>query len=753
MSIHTRNASRAAALIWICTAACGQTSGRTDSLVDGAIDRDASAPSIVDARTERDAHRAMDATIAIDAVVSVDVRSPIDVRGDQAVNRDSAVAAVDATDSAQDALPPGAVIDIAVGQHHSCAVVASGSVYCWGRNNLGQLGDGTSVDRFAPTQVAVIRDATDVEAGANFTCVRRRVGGIFCWGQNTNSQLGRPATPYEATVVARVPNISDARAFSLGERHGCAVLAAPNSGEVRCWGNLVSDSARTVPGVTGAIAIASTATRTFALLADGRVVEWATASTLAGVVNVSEVGVAGVSADDNGACFSMLDGSVRCNGSDLYGRRGDGPTVNPLSMSSAALSITTATGRIASGGASVCAQATAGWSCWGRLIGNGRIPLDGNLVPSAFPSAGMFQFAFASHAGGHACAHDGSAVVCFGDDSYGQLGRGDSTLSKVPRALTDFGAGYSQLFLGAEGFCAKQLDGTVRCTGSDAVGIDVTEIMLAPTDTGRAAVADTALSAGGGVSLNTAGGVLEWRGRSAGGFSAPVPVPGLGLMSSIDRDGAKSCATEGGAAQDLFCWEGLGPSRMGVDMVSRVALGTEHGCVIRLNEVMCAGRNDSGQLGTTGATRATFAAVVDVVGPTDLTTDGSASCAVHSSGLVSCWGFLKTHANAWTSFHTPTQVTGFGGSAVQVERAHDTTCVINNLSELWCWGEVPGDGSQFSASPVRVASSATSMVGGARAFCYLPDATSPPRCWGFLSPEVFGRIESSRYVPARTITM
>ncbi len=639
------------------------------------------------------------------------------------------------------------VIDIAVGQQHSCAVVASGTVYCWGGNTYGQLGDGTLAARFVPTPVALIGDAIDVEAGAHFTCVRRRIGGIYCWGLNTKSELGLPATPFEVTATLPVANVPDAIAVALGEEHGCAVLAAPNAGEVRCWGNSATASAVDVPGIAGAIALAATDTRTYALLSDGRVFDWSTFIGVTGPVQLTETGVAGISADNRGWCFSMLDGSVRCSGADSYGRRGDDAVVNPPSSSSAVVSITTATGKIASGASTGCAEDASGWACWGRLIGRGRIPLEGYLRPDRFPLSGISQFAFSSHTGGHACARDANRVLCFGDDTYGQLGRGDSLVSKVPRAIGDFGAGYSRLFLGYEGFCASRTDGTVRCTGTDAVGLDTTDTLLTPTDTGRVGFLDGALSSGGGVGLSSTGVVTEWSGRSSGGFIAPSAVAGIGPASSIALESRRSCATETAPPQNLYCWDrGSAPALAGVDAASAVQLGIQHTCVIRTGQVWCAGMNSRGQLGTVGPDRATFDTVPGISLATALSSTSFSNCVVHDGGLVSCWGYLKTSPTAWTTFFNPTPVAGLGSSAVQIESARDTTCIINNLSELWCWGQLPGDGLDFSSSPVRVAASAIAMAGGAQAFCYLPDVASAPRCWGTINPDIFGRIESDRYL-------
>lgn len=79
---------------------------------------------------------------------------------------------------------------IAVGLDFSCALRASGQVYCWGDNTYGQLGSGSQSDRSDPSPVAGIHDATDVWVGSRNACVRSSDGRVLCWGNNQGGQLG-----------------------------------------------------------------------------------------------------------------------------------------------------------------------------------------------------------------------------------------------------------------------------------------------------------------------------------------------------------------------------------------------------------------------------------------------------------------------------------------------------------------------------------------------------------------------------------
>src|SRR4029079_9700588 len=79
---------------------------------------------------------------------------------------------------------------IAAGYDHTCATRSDGSLWCWGRNFYGQLGDGTTTDRSVPNRVGLASNWASVAAGEAFTCATRTDGSIWCWGYNQLGQLG-----------------------------------------------------------------------------------------------------------------------------------------------------------------------------------------------------------------------------------------------------------------------------------------------------------------------------------------------------------------------------------------------------------------------------------------------------------------------------------------------------------------------------------------------------------------------------------
>jgi alpha-tubulin suppressor-like RCC1 family protein len=130
------------------------------------------------------------------------------------------------------------VVGVTAGSDHTCALIADGGVDCWGDNDVGQVGNGTTTNNVsAPTPVVGLTGAAiQVAAGASGTCALMASGGIECWGSNQYGALTTASgVPYglTTTTAVAIPGVTGATAVNVGQNMTCALLSG---GTAQCWG-------------------------------------------------------------------------------------------------------------------------------------------------------------------------------------------------------------------------------------------------------------------------------------------------------------------------------------------------------------------------------------------------------------------------------------------------------------------------------------------------------------------------------------
>ena len=127
------------------------------------------------------------------------------------------------------------VVGVSAGFFNTCAVTSAGAVKCWGDNRAGQLGDGSTVDSALPVDVVGLsRGAVSISVGGMQVCVVTAAGAVKCWGLNNHGELGDGTTTTRHAPVDVVGLSSGVAAISTGAGHTCALTAA---GAVKCWGS------------------------------------------------------------------------------------------------------------------------------------------------------------------------------------------------------------------------------------------------------------------------------------------------------------------------------------------------------------------------------------------------------------------------------------------------------------------------------------------------------------------------------------
>lgn len=300
---------------------------------------------------------------------------------------------------------------VSAGSDHTCALTQSGEVLCWGNNGYGQLGDGTTSNRYTPVNVSGLTSGViAISAGFWHTCALTQAGAVKCWGWNHNGQLGDGTTTQRLTPVTVSGLGSGVGAISAGAYHTCALSQA---GGLKCWGNNTS----------------------------GQVGDGSTTQRLGpvGVFGLSS-GVLAVNSGYWHTCAVTATYGLKCWGENETGELGDGSTTRRLTP----VDVSGLTGGVSAfdtGRTHTCARTQAGqFKCWGSNVygelGDGStthrltpVNVIGLAAGARADSAGSWFTCSLTLAGG---------VSCWGNNDWGELGDGTTTERHSPVDVVGF---------------------------------------------------------------------------------------------------------------------------------------------------------------------------------------------------------------------------------------------------------------------------------------------------------------------------
>lgn len=679
---------------------------------------------------------------------------------------------------------------ITAGSNHTCALTTGGGVKCWGLNNDGQLGDSTTMNRLMPVDVAGLSSGVQaISAGYNHTCAVMSAGGVRCWGANEHGRLGDGTTENRSVPVEVHSLSSGIQGITAGGYHTCALTSA---GSVKCWGrnnygqlgNFLVPESTTPMDVSGlpttVQAVYGGDEYTCALSTGSGVLCWgftpSDGRTSATYVDGLARGVQDVAVASNHACALMDDGGVKCWGAHYTGQLGDGGVLDgePPALVDVA-SLSGGVQDIAAGGAGdrighTCAVATSGIKCWGYngfgQLGNGTtldyhspievIGLNSGVQAIAAGGRGGYW----TDTGSHTCALTTSgAVKCWGFNRDGQLGDETTATRYTPAGVNGLNSGVQAVATGADHTCAL-IAGGIKCWGlnvSGQLGDSTNEERHSPVDVTGLTTGVQAITAGGSENLSyrwyvghtcaltTSGGVKCWGSNRYGQLGdetndnrwAPADVHGLATaVQAIAAGGYHTCAltTAGG----VKCWGLNDYGQLGdsttisrtspVDVrgltsgVRAISAGLLHTCALTtIGGVKCWGANYDGQLGD--GTDVARPIPVDVSGLASgvqaISVGGDHTCALTISGGLKCWGFDGIGAY---EHYTPVDVPELTTDVQSVSAGYHYTCVLTAAGSVKCWG-YNGSG-QLGVNPgwrpVDVVNSAPSLTDAAALDSQMP---------------------------------
>jgi alpha-tubulin suppressor-like RCC1 family protein len=623
---------------------------------------------------------------------------------------------------------------VSAGRAHTCGLTTTGNIECWGDNDSGQLGDGTTIDRLVPTD-AHVATATYVSAGDYSTCAV--VGGAaVCWGAGGSGQLGRGDAPQigQPKVVSGLT--SGVTSISVGQVSACAVV----NGAAKCWGS----------GYMG----------------DSN--DYEQANTPVQVTGL-ESGVQSISVGGNGtACAVDVDSHAQCWGPNSQGETGSGTgsgTGSYVQLSPVTVSGLSDVTSVDVSSIYACAISAGAAYCWGYggrgELGNGGTGSSYVPVPVTGMDSGVTEIVAGTH---HVCALVDGAVSCWGDNAHSQLGGyvGDLATTPQPTAIT---TGAVAISAGNESSCAI-VSGDINCWGSNSagqLGNGETGSPRSPTPTAGLLAGATDISSGAFHSCAIISGAVKCWGSNAsaqlgtGTFvSSPTPIQVSGLTAgatSISVGESYSCAVMGGAA---YCWGSAGNGGLGIGSsysatptmvnglssgVTKIVVGYANTCAIVNGGAKCWGFGGYGQLGTVA--RQDSSVPVDVVGfssgVTDIAPGYSHSCGV-KDGAAYCWGENSQGAMGTgdysTSSNTPLAIASLssGVTAVGVGNGHSCFVVSGAVqcTGVNYFGQLGTGDTAYANHPVpthNLSAGVTQISISDYSACAIGDFGA--RCWGY----------------------
>ena len=564
------------------------------------------------------------------------------------------------------------VIAVSGGQagYHSLALKADGTVWTWGKNTEGQLGDGTLTNSNVPVQVPGLTGIIAIAGGEYHSLALKNDGTVWAWGRNSNGQLGNNTTtlssqPVQVYNLTGITSIRGGRYWSMALRSDSTVWTWGQNGDGQLGNGTNTQSLIPVQvaGLTEVIAIAGSAFHGLALKNDGTIRAWGRGSDgqlgdgliaasnvpvqVAGINNAVEI----VSGTNYSFALTATD-SIYAWGRNIYGQLGDGSSGNyrysPVATTGlcATSSVKFALYNISAGWShslSICSNDSS-LNSWGAnlfgQLGNGITSTNPDATPGAVTGlTGVVSIA-AGYQHNLALVQD-SNVWAWGDNVDGQLGNGNNTASSVPvhiPGLTEVisvsggTAGYHSLALKA--------DGTVWAWGRNSDGQLGNGTNVSSNVPVQVSNLNNIVAISGGeyhsLAIRNDGTVWAW-GRNGNGqlgnntsVNSNIPVQVIGMTGAVEVAAGRFYSFALRADSTVWSWgenlygqlgdgtnnnNRLTPVQtIGLTDITAIAGGAFHSLAIKSDKtVLSWGRNTYGNLGDGSTTNSSLPIAVSLL--------------------------------------------------------------------------------------------------------------------------------------------
>ncbi len=315
---------------------------------------------------------------------------------------------------------------ISVGEYHTCAVASDDKAYCWGSNNNGQLGNGSTTSSRVPVAVnmsGVLAGKTIKQISVEFStnCVVASDNKTYCWGGNSNGQLGNDSlTNSNIPVAVNTSGVLAGKTIKQVNTGGFHTCALAISSKMYCWG--LNVNGRLGSSLTSVLSKVPVAVNMSGLLA-GKIIKQ-------------------MSVGYSSNCVVASDNKVYCWGGNNNGQLGNGSTANsrvPVAVNMSGVLAGKTIKQISAGGDHSCVIASDDkLYCWG-FNSNGELGNNSSVsssVPVAVNTDGVLAgkvIKQMSAGFSNTCAVDsGYGIYCWGYNSNGQLGNNSTNNSRVP---------------------------------------------------------------------------------------------------------------------------------------------------------------------------------------------------------------------------------------------------------------------------------------------------------------------------------